>query len=100
MKIYLDKEMKQEVKENTLDLGIVKAGESQRYIFYILNDTKAELLGMEFFVGHKEVKIEEAPKKLDANKSGELILEWSPSIDLKEGLKTSIKISADELYSE
>ncbi len=32
------------------------------------------------------------------NAVGELILEWSPSITLKEGLRAQIKISGIELW--
>jgi hypothetical protein len=99
MKIYKDKDLKEEIDANTLDFGIVKAGEKQRYLFYIYNDTNGKLVDLEFFVDNKEVKIEIAPKTIEANKVEELILVWSPSVTLKQGLKgTKLSMKIGELY--
>jgi hypothetical protein len=97
MKIFKDRDHKQEVSE--LDLGIVKAGDSKKYLFFLYNDTKANLVDVVVAINHKEVKIVESPKIIDAEKSGELVIEWKPSITLKEGLKTQLEINATELWS-
>lgn len=96
MKLYRDKERKEEI--DVLDLGIVQAGESKRYMFYLFNDTEADVLELNFSVNSVEVKIEEAPKSLGANKVGELILEYKPSITLKAGLKATLSYTGQELY--
>ena len=96
MKIYSDIELKNEVEK--LDLGIVKAGETKRFIFWVENDTSAHFKEMKFIVNHKEVKIIESPKELPSFASAKLILEWSPSVTLKEGLKTTLKVKRTELW--
>jgi hypothetical protein len=96
MKIYKDKQLQVEVQE--LDLGILEAGESKIYTFYVYNDTEAELTVLAFAVPHKEVAIIEAPKNMLKLSSAELTIKWSPSITLREGLKTSLQISGTELW--
>lgn len=96
MKIYTDKKLTNEVK--ILDLGIVEAGETRRFTFYLLNNSDAFLKDLAFSVEHKEVEIIEAPLILDNGAVGELILEWSPSVTLKAGLKAQLRIKGMELW--
>jgi hypothetical protein len=96
MKIYLDKDLTQEI--TLLDLGIVPAGETKQFIFYVFNDSGAHLKELEFSVEHEEVKITQAPEELIAHDSDQLILRWSPSVTLKEGLKAQLNISGTELW--
>jgi len=96
MKIYTDEKLTQEI--SVLDLGIVPAGETKRFVFYLLNDSEATLRNLEFIVAHDEIKVIEAPKELLAKVSDELIIEWSPSVTLKEGLKARLHIKGIELW--
>jgi hypothetical protein len=96
MKIYKDKDLTIEVP--ILDFGILEAGETQEYVFWVYNELSAYLKQLQFIVEHEEVKILEAPKELPAHGIGELRLKWSPIITLKEGLKTPLKIKAKELW--
>jgi len=96
MKLFKDKNLSEEIEE--LDLGIVEAGESKKFVFYVLNDSMAYLKNLKFEIEHSEVKILDFPEKLQANKNGELLIEWNPSITLKEGLKAQLKISGTELW--
>lgn len=96
MKIYKDKNLTEEITD--LDLGILEAGESKVYTYYIKNDSNAELKNLNFSVEHKEVKVIEAPKTLTTQASAELKIEWKASVTLKEGLKTPLKISGIELW--
>jgi hypothetical protein len=96
MKIYKDKELTIEVY--ILDFGILEAGETQIYTFWVYNETGAYLKQLQFAVDHEEVEILEAPKELPAHGVGELRLKWSPIVTLKEGLKTPLKITAKELW--
>ena len=97
MKLYKDSNQKEEV--SSLDLGIVIAGDTKKYDFYVVNDSKAVLENLNFDISHKEVKITSAPKVLKENEVGRLSIEWSPSVTIKEGLKTLLKIQATELWS-
>jgi len=98
MKIYKDKEMTEEIENDTFELGIVPAGEIKRFTFWVYNDSPAHLKNLQFIIGHDEVKILEAPIELIAQAIGELIIEWKPSITLKEGLKTPLRIKGIELW--
>ena len=97
MKIFKDKELTQEVE--VLDLGIVPAGETKKYTFFVYNELKADLKELEFKIAHKEVKILSSPVLMNAESKDDLVIEWSPSITLKEGLKAALLIDGLELWS-
>ena len=96
MKIFKDALMTQEVE--ILDLGIVPAGETKKYTYYVVNDIMALVIELSFVVDHKEVIVVKAPETLKYLEKAELHLSWTPSIDIKQGLKTSLQISGKELY--
>lgn len=96
MKIFSNKELTEEIL--SLELGTVKVGETGEFIFYLFNDTNAELQDLEFSVNHNEVKIKEAPKVINKNSVAKLIIEWTPSITLKEGLKASLNLKGAEIW--
>jgi hypothetical protein len=96
MKIYKDKDLMQQVEE--IDLGIVPAGETKRFTFYVRNDSLAFLRNLRFMVEHAEVKVIESPEELAPQTDDTIILEWSPSITLKEGLKTMLRVQGIELW--
>ena len=91
--------LNQEGKEiENLDLGIVEAGTSKEYEFQLYNDSSAETVDLKVVIPNKEVEVLEFPKKLDSKAKGILKIMWSPSITLKQGLKTVVKINGAELY--
>jgi len=81
-----------------LDLGIVEAGTSKEYEYQLYNESPAETVDLKLSIPHKEVEVLEFPERLDAKSTGILKIRWSPSITLKQGLQTVIKISGAELY--
>ena len=97
MKIFKDKNLTKELIE-ILDFGIVQAGETKQFKFWVLNDLLGILNELEFILEHKELKILKSPKELLPHAVGELIIEWSPSITLKAGLKTKLHIRGTELW--
>ena len=96
MKIFKDSSLKEEV--TTLDLGIVQAGSSKQFEFYIYNDTEADLMELNFSIDNNEIKIISTFKELGSKKSDKLIIEWSPSITIKKGLSTKLNINGLELW--
>jgi hypothetical protein len=96
MKIFTDVACLTEV--STLDLGIVPAGEVKQFEFYVKNPTKAYLRELQFSTSHNEIAILTAPKDLNPEQSGRLLVEWSPSVTLKEGLKTQLLINGKEIW--
>ena len=96
IKIFIDKELTKEIEE--LDLGTVQAGDLKRYTFYIKNISNAELRDLKFSANHQEVSMVLVPQELLINEAKQLIIEWKPSITLKESLKTKLNIKGFELY--
>ena len=96
MKIFNDKQLKNEI--TSLDFGIVLAGESKTYDFYIQNDSLAILQSLSFKITHPEIKILEAPTDIFAGAAEKIVIEWSPTITLKESLKAKLEVDGFELY--
>jgi hypothetical protein len=96
MKLYKNKELTEEI--SILDFGILAAGESKTFSFYAKNDSDAELRNLTFSVEHKELSMIEFPKNLLKKESAELKIKWTPSVTLREGLKTKLNISGIELW--
>lgn len=92
MQIFRDRQLTEEIGL-TLDLGRVDAGETKRFTFWLKNDSKSLLENLAFEVDHPEVAIIKAPKNMTYSAVEELIIEWSPSVTLEEGLKTNIKVT-------
>lgn len=95
MKIYLDSELTQEVE--FLDLGIVQAGDTKEYTFWVYNDTEFDVKNLVFNLSHPEVKIIQSPINLDAKQSDKFIVQWKSSVTLEKSLKPKIKISGMKL---
>ena len=89
-------------KENqeieTLDLGIVKAGDKKEYEYILQNETPRKVIEIKVEIGNEEVEILEAPKEMNANSTATLRLAWAPSLTVKRGLKSLVKVTASELY--
>ena len=98
IKIYYDQSLRNIVDHKTLDFGIVTAGDTKEYTFFAQNDTNAELRNVVFSVEHKEVNIINAPTAMKPGEIQELVMEWKPSVTLKEGLKTPLMIKGEELW--
>ena len=84
---------------DTIPLGIVEAGKQKEFEFIIFNNTSAETTDIKIEIAHKEIEILDYPKELKANNSGILKIRWNPSLTIKQGLKTTVKLTASELYS-
>ena len=97
LRIYKDKELTQEIV-SVFDLGIVPAGTIKSFTFWVLNDSSAKLKTLKFSIEHQEVKITKSPEELEAHENSQLVLSWSPSVTLKEGLKARLRISGIELW--
>jgi len=97
MKIFADAELTEEVTE-LLDLGIVEAGDTKKFTFWVMNDSLAVLQELEFDIDHTEARVLEGPTEMDPRGVSTLLIEWAPSVTLKQGLKTQIRITARELW--
>ena len=81
-----------------VNLGIVKAGETEQYSYILYNDSPREVIDIQVEVVDDEVTVTEAPEKMAPDSKKELKLSWSPSLTVKKGLKSLIKVTASELY--
>ncbi len=101
LKFYKDKELTQEITDNSvLPLGIVSAGDSKEFKFYVYNDSKATLLDLQFIVTNEEVEILEAPKEMAPLSVDELVIKWSPSIDIQDELDAPFRVTGRALFGK
>lgn len=98
MKIFKDSKCLNEATEK-ISFGRIKAGEKARTTLYLQNDSKGLVEIVELKLSHPELKVVEKVDTIGVNKVGKFVIEWSPSLTLKEGLKTSFEIIYDEIYS-
>jgi len=91
-----------------LDLGMVKIGETKEYEYTLENESKWDIIDIKLSLSQidetektvdlKEVKILNYPEKLKGHKDGLLKFSWTPSIEIKSGLKAKLKIKALEVW--
>lgn len=96
MKIFTDKTLKEEIE--VLDLGIVPAGETREFTFFLLNDSDAFLQDLRFNTENPEIKITQSPLSMEARSTKPLTLSWTPSVTLKKGLKTKLSVIGTEIW--
>ena len=82
----------------TLNLGIVEAGKTKKYVFEILNDSANDIVDVLVTIDNTEVSVLEYPRELKANGIGILEIKWNPSVTIRQGLKETLRIEAAELY--
>jgi len=97
MKIYKNKALTERVEK--LDLGTVLAGETKQYEFFLHNDSPANLVDLQFSIDNKEASIVSFPSLLKSDEVGRLLIEWTPSVTVKSGLKTNLEIRGSEIWS-
>ena len=81
-----------------IDLGILEAGKTKTYTYTVYNETEAEVIDIKFVLGNKEVTVIKSPQKMYPKGKDEITLQWAPSLSVKKGLKTTIKLTGTELY--
>jgi len=105
MKIFEDSTLIKEVID-ILDLKIVQAGDTKEKTYYVLNDTPAKIVDLEFAlvsidttrITDDEIFIVEAPNELHSQGVGELVIKWEASVELEQGIKIGINIKGRRLY--
>jgi hypothetical protein len=96
MKIFKDSTLKEEVID--LDFGITLAGETKEIIYYLYNETEADVVDIKASVESPEVDIKSYPNALKSATSAPITFAYSPSISIKRGLKTPLSLKYFELY--
>lgn len=112
MKLYKDKDLKEEITNNIFECGIVDIGTTKEYNIYISNTTEGLLQDILFRLepikekyNKEESKIikEECdilsyPKSMLINETGILKLSWSPSGEVKKGLHVQVFGNSKVIY--
>lgn len=99
MRIYEDPEAKNEIE--FIHFGKVKAGETKEVTVYLKNDSKAVLTNLiyEFpTLPPTEVLKVEGPITIQPEAIEALKVKWSPSMEFKQALTVSLKITGEEVY--
>lgn len=99
MELFSNPELTEQITGLEVELGIVPAGESKTYTFFLYNEQDCQLTNIQVKVRHPEVTIVRAPQTLEAKGSGAIEVKWEASVTIKQGLHTPIEIFADELWS-
>ena len=93
MKI-LDKN-KVELKEINFDL--VEVGKTKTLNYLILNDEDCEISDIKVITESKEVTII-SPKILGPFETDKIDFSWTPTLEVKKGLKTKFTIEATQIW--
>ena len=89
---------------STLDLGMVKIGETKEYLYTLENDSKWDIIEIELSLKQmngqhiSEVQFLEFPKEMKAYKTATLKFSWTPSVEIKSGLTSQLQIKALEVW--
>ena len=101
MKLYKDEKLTEEISSE-LNLGRVEVGSTQNYVYWIHNDSNAFVesikLTLDNVVDSEEVLIVSKPETLKANEKSKIELAWTPTLKLKQGLRTQLKVSGIQVY--
>ena len=94
--IFADKELTKKI-ESPINLGKLKVGEEKEFTYYVFNSSMNPYEELEFSVDHKEVEVLSSPEDMEEKSSAKVVLKWKPSVDIRRGLKTSLKIEGFEV---
>ena len=77
-------------KIESIDFGIVEAGQSKQKRLYLKNISKGYIKNLRVKCSESNVKIIKCSDTLSISGWGDLILEWVCPLTLEKGLKTSV----------
>jgi len=97
LKIYKDKAMTEEL--DTIDFGRVEAGTTKEKKVWVHNHIKGYLVEIQVEIIPFRDDIEVLfPKEIDPGDVIPVVLRWSPSLKLEEGLSVKLKIKGLEVF--
>ena len=95
-KIFKDGDRKEQIE--FIDLGILPAGDTQRYTLYVLNDSELYCQKLIFKIVNQmgeEVNVLEAPETMRPGGFEKVIVEWTAKADLVKSLRANFNISGE-----
>ena len=80
-----------------IDFGLVEVGTTKSLNYFIYNEEDCEVSDIKVLTDNKEVSIV-APKILGPFETDKIDFSWTPSLDIKKGLKTKFTIEATQIW--
>ena len=99
LKFYKDKSLSQEIENDTFDLGIIPAGETRQFTFWVHNPSLAVYQNLDFILDNKEAKIISAPIDMYSHATDEIIIECTPDINIEAKVEATIRVKGTELWT-
>lgn len=111
MKLYEDQNLETKIEES-FSFGIVPVGETVQKIIYLKNDSDpkptGKLIELEFLVQcldpengtlitDENIDVLDAPQDMEAYAVMPVLLEWTPAIDLEQGLRAKLTIKGKKI---
>jgi len=111
MKLFADKNLTKSI-DNCFSFGIVPVGETKKITLWVKNDSSPKVTGIlkdlefdvicldpenETVITDERIIILEAPKEMSQFAVAPISLEWTPNIDLEQGLKAVLNIKAKKI---
>jgi hypothetical protein len=111
MKLYADENLTQEIVDS-FSFGIVPVGDTKRVKIWVKNDDNPNVTGylknLEFkvtcldpqldtVITDEEVKVLEAPQNLSYFAVEPIVLEWTPNVNLEQGLKARLTVTGQKI---
>lgn len=85
-----------------LDLGRVKVGESKEFNFFLFNEHNSHLeeiaIKFEAVKDSDTIEILKIPEVLGPKAKGTVKIRWTPTLEIQEGLKTKVIVTALEIW--
>jgi len=77
---------------DAISFGISVPGQTKTVVLQVTNEGPIQIYDLKFEIDHEDVKIVRVPKFLDAGKSDEVVLEYTPIKQVDVGLRASLKV--------
>ena len=97
LEYYKDAELKEKI-DGPIDFDVVESGKDKTMKIYIKNVSGGILSNLKFVVSSSDVTVISSPLGMEKNAIGELVLKWSPPIDLRKGLSTDLSVECYIIY--
>lgn len=98
LKFYKDKGLVNEIEDDTFDLGLIDAGDTKQFSFWVYNPSNAVYEDLDFIIEDSETKVLSAPKTMYPKETKELLITCTPDVTIEEPVKTQIRVKGREIW--
>jgi len=81
-----------------VDFGLVEVLSTKQVELTLWNDSEGEVTDIVVTISNKEVSIVKQPSFLLPDGKEALVLSWTPTLEVKRGLKTTVSVQGTEIY--